>query len=218
LKECEKRNIKVFNTPWANANAVADLVLAWTLSLARKLNLWFRWIENRFDYMWFELENKIVWIVWFWNIWKKVYKRFKAFWVNKFFIFDLFFKKEDVEKNNFCYFIEDKNTLFKNVDILSFHIPLTDDTKNFLWKEEIKLLKKNILVINTSRWWLIDEKEFISFLKENKNSNFFIDVWEEEPNTPKNDLLKLNNVLLTPHIGAMTKQAEEKIHYFKELI
>ncbi len=225
LKECKKRNIKVLNTPWANANAVADLVLAWVLNLARNLNLEMhleskndRFIDDRFEYMWFELINKSVWIIWFWNIWKKIYERFKSFWIKKFYIFDPFLKKQDVEENKYCEFIEDKNDIFIKSDIISFHIPLLDSTKDFLWKKEIKLLKNNVVIVNTSRWWIINEKVLVHFLKENPKSRFFADVWEEEPNDPKMELFELSNVLITPHIGAMTIQAEEQMHFFKELI
>ena len=218
LQECKKRWIQVLNTPGANADSVADLVLWWILNLLRNLNYWFRGLENRFDYLWEELNSKSIWIVWFGNIWRKIYKRAKAFWVSKFYIFDPFLKKEDVEKNEFCEFLEKKEDLFKKSDIITFHIPLLESTKNFLWKEEFKLLKENIILVNTSRWWIIDENELIDFLQKNKQARFFADVWEEEPNQPKETLSKLQNVLLTPHIGAMTKQAEKKMHYFEKLI
>jgi len=218
LKECEKRWIKVLNTPWANANAVADLVLAWVLNLARNLNKGFEWVENRYEYMWFEFWNKSIWIIGFGNIWKKVYNRFKAFWVKKFYIFDPFLKKEDVEKNEYCKFIENKNDLFKNADIISFHIPLLNSTKDFLWKKEIKLLKEDVVIVNTSRGGIINERVLVHFLRDNPDSRFFVDVWEEEPNDPKIELLDLDNVLITPHIGAMTKEAEKQMHFFKELV
>jgi len=108
--------------------------------------------------------------------------------------------------------------LFKNSDIISFHIPLLDSTKDFLWKREIKLLKKDVVIVNTSRWWIINEKVLIHFLKENRQAKFFADVWKEEPNDPKLELLELSNVLITPHIWAMTNDAEEQMHFFKELI
>ena len=76
----------------------------------------------------------------------------------------------------------------------------------------------NVIIVNTSRWWIINENVLIHFLKDNPNSRFFADVWEEEPNDPKLELLDLDNVLITPHIGAMTKESEEKMHFFKELI
>ncbi len=218
LQECEKRWIQILNTPGVNADSVADLVLWWILNLLRNLNYWFRGLENRFDYLWEELNSKSIWIIWFGNIWKKIYKRAKAFWVSKFYIFDPFLKKEDVEKNEFCEFFLKKEDLFKKSDIITFHIPLLESTKNFLWKEEFKLLKENIILVNTSRWWIIDENELIDFLQKNKQARFFADVWEEEPNQPKETLSKLQNVLLTPHIGAMTKQAEEKMHFFEKLI
>ena len=218
LQECKKRWIQVLNTPGANADSVADLVLWWILNLLRNLNYWFRGLENRFDYLWEELNSKSIWIIWFGNIWRKIYKRAKAFWVSKFYIFDPFLKKEDVEKNEFCEFFLKKEDLFKKSDIITFHIPLLESTKNFLWKEEFKLLKENIILVNTSRWWIIDENELIDFLQKNKQARFFADVWEEEPNQPKETLSKLQNVLLTPHIGAMTKQAEKKMHYFEKLI
>jgi len=217
LEEAKKRNIQVLNTPWANANSVSDLVLAWVLNLSRNLNLWFQSIENRYKYMWFELVEKSIWIIGFWNIWKKIYEKFKAFWVKKFFIFDPFLKKEDVEKNIYCKFIKDKDELFKNSDIISFHIPLLESTKNFLWEKEIKLLKKDVFIVNTSRWWIIDEKHLVNFLKKNKESHFFADVWEEEPENPKQELLELENVLITPHIWAMTIEAEKNMHFFEKL-
>jgi len=220
LKECEKRGVKVLNTPWVNADSVADLVLAGVLNLSRNLNKQFLGIENRFEYMWNQIWWKSVWIIGFWNIWRKIYDRFKSFWVKNFYIFDPFLKKEDVEKNEFCKFIDDKKDLFWLSDIISFHIPLLKQTKNFLWKEEFSLLKKDVIIVNTSRWWIINELELIKFLKSNKESRFFADVWEEENEykNPKKELLNLENVLITPHIWAMTFQAEEKMHFFEKLV
>ena len=219
LEECKKRWIKVLNTPWANADSVADLVLAGTLNLARKLNKEFSWIENRFDYLWNNIWEKSVWIIGFWNIWKKIYNRFKAFWVKKFYIFDPFLEKSDVEKNEFCEFLEKKENLFSKSDVISFHIPLLNSTKNFLWEKEFKLLKKDVILINTSRWGIIDENILINFLKENTKSWFFADVWEEENElkNPKKELLELTNSIITPHIWAMTKESERNMHFFKEL-
>ncbi len=220
LELCEKRNIKVLNTPLANAESVADLVLAGILNLSRNMNLWFQGLEKRFEYMWNEFFQKTVWIIGFWNIWKKVYSRLKAFNVENFLIFDPFLDKKTIEENKFCTKVETKQEIFELSDIISFHIPLLEATKNFLWEKEINLLKKDVLIVNTSRWGIIDEKFLIKFLKENKSSRFFADVWEEENNlkNPKKELLELNQVLITPHIWAMTREAEEKMHFFRELV
>lgn len=220
LNYCKEKWIKVLNTPWVNANAVSELVLAWILNLSRKLYLWFLGKEHRFEYIWNELFSKKIWIFWFWNIWRKVYEKLKCFWVKKFYIYDPFLKKEEVEKYQFCEYIENKDYICQNSDIISLHIPLTNQTKNFIWKKQIEKFKKNIIVINTSRWWIIDEKELINFLENNKQAWYFADVWEEETKwkEPKQQLLKLKNVIITPHIWAMTYQAEEKMHYFEEFI
>jgi len=215
LDECKKRNIKVLNTPWANADSVADLVIWWILNLTRKLDYWYEWIENRFAYMWPWISWKTVAIFWFWNIWKKVYLRLKGFWIKEFLIYDPFLSKEDIEKFELCKKVEDKKELFKNADIISFHLPLLDSTKNFLWQKEMKILKKDVIIINTSRWWIINENKLIDFLIKYPNTYYFADVWEEEPADPKIELLELENVLITPHIWAMTFEAEEKMHYFE---
>ncbi len=215
LEECKKRKIKVLNTPWANADSVADLVIAWILNLFRKLDYWYEWIENRFAYMWNEISWKIVSIIGFWNIWKKVYSRLKWFWVKQFLIYDPFLSIEDIEKFELCKKIEDKKELFKSSDIISFHLPLLDSTKNFLWQKEIKVLKPDVTIVNTSRWGIINENKLIDFLIKYPNSYYFADVWEEEPSDPKAELLELENVLITPHIWAMTFEAEEKMHKFK---
>lgn len=214
---CKQRWIKVLNTPWVNANSVADLVITWMLNLSRKLYLNNINIDDRFEYMWSDLAWKSVWIIGFWNIWKQVYKRLLGFWINNFLIYDPFLKKEDIEKIDFCKKLEDKEDIFKGSDIITFHIPFLESTRNFLWKREISLLKKDVKVINTSRWWIIDELELIKFLKENKESWFFTDVWEEEPLKPKKDLVDLKNVIITPHIWAMTRESEEKMHFFLEI-
>lgn len=214
LEECKKRDIKVLNTPWANADSVADLVIAWLLNLSRKLSIWYEWIENRFTYMWSEISWKTASIVWFWNIGRKVYSRLKWFWIKQFNIYDPFISKEDIEKYELCRKVENKKDLFKWVNIISFHLPLLDSTRNFLWQKEIKLLKNDVSIINTSRGWIINENKLIDFLIKNPKSSLFLDVWEEEPNDPKIELLELENVLVTPHIWAMTDEAEEKMHYF----
>lgn len=218
IKECMKRWIEIYNTPWANADSVADLVLSWTLNLSRNIRGIFDGIENRFSYMWRELNQRIVGIFWFWNIWKKVYERLKWFGVKNFLIYDPFLKKSDVEKFEFCSYVEDKKEIFKKCDLITFHIPLLDSTRNFLWKKEFKLLSNDTLIINTSRGWIINENKLIEFLSEHPESWAFLDVWEEEPNDPKIELLELENCMITPHIWAMTQEAEKNMHYFKELV
>tara|TARA_Y100000768_G_C23980939_1_gene685736 strand:- start:1158 stop:2141 length:984 start_codon:yes stop_codon:yes gene_type:complete len=110
----------------------------------------------------------------------------------------------------------------KSVDILSIHIHLNESTKNFLNKSLLRYLKKNILIINTSRGEIINEDDLIKFLKKNQNSKFAADVISHElGNIFKSKLIKYfkknkNRVLLTPHLGGSTYQAQQ-MAYFSSL-
>lgn len=213
-KECLKRNIKIVNTPWANCDSVAELVIWGILYLKRKLFIEYSWVENRHHYMWSCISWSTVWIIGFWNIGKKVYERLLWFWIEKFLIFDPFVKKEELKDYKNVELVKDKKDIFKKSDIISFHIPLLDSTRNFMGQKEIKALKKDVMIVNTSRWWIINENKLLEFLYENPESSYYADVWEEEPNDPKMDFLDLENVLITPHIWAMTNKAEINMHKF----
>ncbi len=217
LKECEKRDINIVSTPGANADSVADMTLAGILELSRKISRGFEWLENRFTYMWSELASRSVGIVWFWNIWKKVYQRLVWFGITNFLIYDPFVTKEDVEKYDFCHFITDKKKIFKECNLITFHLPLLDSTRNFLWKKEFKLLQDEVFIINTSRGWIINENKLCEYLEDHQFAGAYLDVWEEEPSDPKMDLLELENCIITPHVGAMTLEAEKRMHYFEIL-
>lgn len=213
-KECSKRGIKIVNTPWANSQSVAELIISWILYLKRHLFIEFSWVENREFYMWSNLNWNSFWLIGFWNIWKSLFKILKGFWINEFYVFDPFISKEDMEKFWEITFVKDKKELLKKSDIISINVPLLDSTKNLIWQKEIKLLKKNVMLINTSRGWIINENKWLEFLFENPEASYVADVWEEEPNDPKMDFLEMENVLITPHIWAMTKEAEINMHKF----
>ncbi|MDD4151096.1 MAG: NAD(P)-dependent oxidoreductase [Candidatus Gracilibacteria bacterium] len=212
LKLCDAKNIKVLNTPGANSSSVADLVIWGILSLLRKTNKSWRNLDDRFQFFGENLENKKIGFIGFGNIAKKVYSRLSGFEGNDFVFFDPYISSDigNVKK------MQDKKEIFKTCDIISFHIPLTEETKNFLGKDDFSLLKKNVKIINTSRGGIIDENELIRFLQKNKESGAFLDTWEEEPVNPKTKLLNLENCIITPHIGAMTLESDKNMHYFKE--
>lgn len=212
LKLCEDRWIKVLNTPGANSWSVADLVVWRILSLLRKTKKSWNSLDDRFLFMWENLENKKIWFIGFGNIAKKVYARLGWFEWNEFCFYDPYISTDEwvVKK------IVDKKEIFENCDIISFHIPLTEETKNFLWKDDFKLLKQNVKIINTSRWWIVDEEALYSFLRENSEAWAMLDTWEEEPQNPKEKLKNLENCIITTHIGAMTQESEKEMHYFRE--
>jgi glyoxylate reductase len=95
-------------------------------------------------------------------------------------------------------------------DIISLHLPLTPKSFHLLNKENLKLLKPVAILINTARGEIVDEKELIKILKSNKIFAAGFDVYENEPNINP-DLLKLNNVVLLPHVGSGTFEARNKM-------
>ena len=118
--------------------------------------------------------------------------------------------------------VSNLKSFLKSIDILSIHIHLNESTKNFLNKSLLRHLKKNILIINTSRGEIINEDDLIKFLKKNQKSKFAADVISHElGNIFKSKLIKYfkknkNRVLLTPHLGGSTYQAQQ-MAYFSSL-
>ncbi len=130
------------------------------------------------------------------------------------YIFDPFIK--NVSKK--YYKINDIKDFIKKIDVLSIHIH-AEDNENFINSKIFKLMKKNIIIINTSRGEVINEKDLVIFLKKNKKAKYATDVLKDETNFKKNILLKINNddnflnqIIVTPHIGGMTLEGK-KIAY-----
>lgn len=102
--------------------------------------------------------------------------------------------------------------LISKADVISVHVPKTSQTENMINHNFLQKLKKNCILINTSRGELVNEKELVEFLKQNKDFKYGTDVIKNEPSFQKgkfeNVYLGLSNVLQTCHIGASTKQAE----------
>jgi phosphoglycerate dehydrogenase-like enzyme len=95
-------------------------------------------------------------------------------------------------------------------DIVSLHAPLTDETRGMIGTDQFSHMKKSTLFINTARGGLVDEKALIVALQQHVIACAALDVFANEPLSSDNPLLKLPNVILTPHIGASSIEAEEK--------
>jgi D-3-phosphoglycerate dehydrogenase len=100
--------------------------------------------------------------------------------------------------------------LLKQSDFVSLHIPHTKDTHYLINKEKLDLMKPGSYLINCARGGVVDEEALYNALKQGKLAGAGIDVFEEEPPSTENKLLKLDNVVLSPHLGANTKEAQIK--------
>ncbi|KKR32848.1 MAG: D-3-phosphoglycerate dehydrogenase [Candidatus Gottesmanbacteria bacterium GW2011_GWC2_39_8] len=208
-EECKKKNIRVFNSPGSNSNAVAELVISYILMLLRKMPRQInslkqgKWRDKEF--MGEELKNKIVGLVGCGAIGKLIAKKLENFGVGKFVGFDPFLSEEGLKENNIRKV--ELEELIKISDIITLHLPLTQETKNLISEKQFSLMKKNAFLINTSRGGIVNEKDLIKTLKEGKISGAALDVFENEPNMNK-ELLEIENLIATPHIGAYTHEAD----------
>jgi D-3-phosphoglycerate dehydrogenase len=104
----------------------------------------------------------------------------------------------------------DLQTLLRESDIVSIHVTLTSETERLIGKKEIEMMKKGAVVINTSQGKVVDEKALVDALRSQKLSYAGLDVFEEEPLGQDNPLFKLDNAVLSPHVGFHTVEAVKR--------
>lgn len=97
-------------------------------------------------------------------------------------------------------------TLLKEADYVSLHVPLLDETKHLIGENELRLMKPSAFLVNTSRGPVVDEKALAMALKEGWIKGAALDVFKNEPVEPDNPLLELKNIIVTPHIGSATDE------------
>ena len=117
-------------------------------------------------------------------------------------------KQEDCEKVGVEYV--KSNDLFKMSDILTIHTRLSDRTRGFIDKDNLKLMKKGSVIVNTSRGPIINEKDLIDALNKGLISFAALDVYDQEPLPSDHILRRTRNLILTPHIGYVSEEAYEK--------
>ncbi|MDQ1280575.1 MAG: phosphoserine phosphatase [Thermoproteota archaeon] len=204
LTYCKKRKIEVRNTAEATSTSVAELVFAHLLSIARKT---VESTEKMKKGSWlkeegFELAGKTLGIVGYGRIGREVAKRARAFGMNVV-VYDPFVKTSDA-------FLLSFNELLHVSDVITLHLPLNESTRNMINREAIKKMKDGAILINTSRGDVINEVYLYEALLNGKIGYAGLDVFQNEP-TPSQQLLTLDNVILTSHIGASTVDAQDRV-------
>jgi len=212
IEAASKKGIIVMNAPTGNTLAATELTMGMMLSAARKIpaaNFSLKSREwNRKKFMGIQLYNKTLGIIGLGRIGSNVAVRAKSFGM-KVIAYDPYIKKEKAESLNVKLY-DDLEELLAESDVLTFHTPLTKETHDMIRAEHFSLMKDNVLIINCARGGIVNE----SALYENaKNGRIFcvgIDVFEKEPAT-ENKLLELDNVFVTPHIGANTSEGQKGV-------
>ena len=214
LMAAKQQGIPVFNAPFSNTRSVAELVIAEIIMLMREVPArnaaahrgnWLKAVGNSV-----EVRGKNLGIVGYGHIGSQVSILAEAMGMNVLY-FDIE-KKLSLGKAFVC---DSLNELLQKSDVVTLHVPETPETRNMISVEQLSQMKKGSLLINASRGSVVDYDALTEFLKNGHLSGAAADVFPSEPasNTEKfsSPLQDFDNVLLTPHIGGSTQEAQENI-------
>ncbi|KKK40557.1 MAG: D-3-phosphoglycerate dehydrogenase [Candidatus Lokiarchaeum sp. GC14_75] len=211
LNKAKELNVKIFNTPKAPAVSVAELTIGLMISLVRhipKANQTMHYGQwRKSDYLGSLLKGKKLGLIGFGTIGQEVAKRAIAFDM-EIGIYDLDPSVKEIAKQLGYKVYNTIDNLLQDVQITSLHIPATIDTENTIDERRLKLLNKNSIIINTARGILVDEKALIKALKNREIGGAALDVYREEPLKDSDVFSCEDNLVLTPHIGSQTKEAQ----------
>ena len=209
---CSKRGIVVMNVPTANTIAAVELTMTHMLSCVRQFpyahnNLKLDRVWRRQDWYGRELKDKKLGIIGFGNIGSRVGIRAKAFEMDVV-AYDPYIDPTKATNLDIKY-----TTNFDDIlacDIITIHTPKTEETIDMIGKEEIAKMRDGVVLINCARGGLYNEDALVEGLKSGKIYMAGIDVFNKEPAT-NHPLLDLDNVTVTPHLGANTKESQRNI-------
>ncbi|MEK6962564.1 MAG: D-glycerate dehydrogenase [Thermoproteota archaeon] len=217
VKYAKKQGISIGYTPEVLTDATADLTFALILDLLRrvtegdKIIRKGRWthLYGAYDYVGTDISGKILGILGFGRIGAAVAKRAKAFGMNI-----IYHNRHRLSKNTekslgVKYVTFDQ--LFKKSDIVSIHVPYTKETHELVNIKLFKKMKKTSFIINTARGKIIKENDLIYALKKKIIAGAALDVFRNEPIGLNNPLTKMQNVVLSPHIGSSTAETRKKM-------
>ena len=210
LEVSKKKDITLAITATANAVAVAEHVMFMILNISKRGSMYDDTVKsgkfserNKLPKT-VELWNKNILIAGFGRIGQALIKRCLGFEMNVF-VFDPFVSKEFIEKRGGTK-VDNLSETSKDMDAMSLHIPLNDETKNIINYELLKSMKKNCIIINAARGGIVNEVDLDRALNENLIFGAGLDVFETEPPAENNPLLKNEKVFLSPHTAAFTEE------------
>jgi len=208
VDEATRRGVVVVNAPTSNTTSATEHTIALILALARhipqanavlKSGVW-----RRNDFMGTEVRGKTLGIIGLGNVGSEVARRARGLEM-KVIAYDPFISVEHAR--NLQVELVPLEQLFKESDFITLHVPLTKATKGLVGAKELALVKPTVRIINTARGGLIDEEALIKALKEKRVAGAAFDVFSKEPLTDS-VLFKEDNIIVTPHLGASTTEAQ----------
>ncbi|MFH1854677.1 MAG: phosphoglycerate dehydrogenase [Candidatus Omnitrophota bacterium] len=212
LEAASKRGIIVMNTPGGNTISTAEHAMSLILSLSRNIpeadasTKRGEWERKKF--MGVELYGKTLGIIGLGRIGSEVARRAGAFGM-KIIAYDPFLSLDKAKELG----VEsvELSDIFKRSDYITVHTPMTDETKHIIDKKAIERMKKGVRIINCARGGIVDEAALIDGIKSGRVAGAALDVYEKEPPFKDSLLLKCENIILTPHLGASTEEAQVNV-------
>jgi D-3-phosphoglycerate dehydrogenase len=207
-----RRGIVVMNTPTGNAVTTAEHALTLIMSLARKIPEAVasmragKWEKSKFQGR--ELSGKTLGVIGLGNIGRIVANRAQGLTM-KVVGLDPFLTKEKAASLGIE--LVDLDELLRRSDFITIHTPLTPDTKNLIDDAALAKMKPSAILVNAARGGVVDEDALARAIKDKKIAGAAFDVFVSEPLDPKHPFLELDNVICTPHLGASTAEAQERV-------
>jgi D-3-phosphoglycerate dehydrogenase len=214
LKEATKKGVVVFNAPYSNTRSVAELVIGTAIMLIRRIpdknkaaheGIWLKDSKGSF-----ELRGKTLGIIGYGNIGSQLSVLAEAIGMKV-----MFYDLETKLPLGNAVACKNLKELISKADIVSLHVPETPLTKNLINKTNLKFFKQNAILINYARGEVVDLNALANALNNNELSGAAIDVYPFEPEKNgdkfESPLRNLSNVILTPHIGGSTEEAQQNI-------
>lgn len=212
LEAATGKGIIVMNTPGGNTISTAEHTMSMILALSRNIpqanssTKKGEWKRSKF--MGVELYGKSLGIIGFGRIGTEVAKRALSFGM-KVLAYDPFLSR-DVAESIGVEIVELKE-LLETSDYITVHTPLTEETNHMLSEKEFALMKDGVRLLNCARGGIIDEAALVNAVRAGKAAGAAIDVFEKEPLPADSELLKLDNIITTPHLGASTEEAQVNV-------
>jgi len=211
IKVLKEKKITLLVTGTTTSTSPAEHIMFMILNISKSFNLFDQSVrDGKFDTIMhmehnsFELFNKKILIVGFGRIGRKLIKRCLGFEMQVF-VYDPFVDKKIIESFDGKK-IDEIDEGLKEADILSLSVPLTKETNNMINIEKMKMMKKNAIIINTSRGNVVNEEDLNEALNKKIIYGAGLDVFLKEPPSENNPLLKNKKVLLSPHAATFTKE------------
>jgi phosphoglycerate dehydrogenase-like enzyme len=211
IEAATKRNVYVANVPYGSAASMGELTIALMILLSRKLNEAQSNLRKGIFFLplGFELGGKTLGLIGLGHSGKEAARRAKSFDMNILAV-DKYHEQIHSPDVDFLAGIDQLGKIVAESDFVSLHCPLNEDTRRMIGYEQLCAMKETAYLINIARAGLVDREGLIRALKERKIAGAGLDVFWEEPIGLDDELLKLDNVVLTPHVATSTYESRSR--------